>query len=386
MESRPSITLKTKPDDNECTLDTLLIDDDDDEKRSENDTKLSSDNIIDKKLPTQNNQSEKPVESENVVEELQQLGAEMEKNKKCLCIWCRKTLCCQSMNKKRKDRYKKRISKWLIAFSAFSVRYFSIVDMFTDIFLLSKSVENDDFLPISIVLFLSIISPYILSYSSGVRLFLFRRSYGDNRLKNKNNTNSNNNNNNNTNNMNGVTILLYLLPTGIIYFLLLDVVDIILTLLRLFFLFKFKEMSEIRQIEYTVAKKIGKMDRMNWHGFKRQKSIGMLSFETIPQLVIQLLLYFNIIFSNKDFATDNSTSILISVISAFINGFVQIIKNWKEAETVTETPLQYALTCAMGRVGWLPHKGKIRKLLSSGEYATNSNSNNNNNINNDDKK
>ena len=49
-----------------------------------------------------------------------------------------------------------------------SLRFLSIIDLVTDINLLVKSVESATLLPFSISLFLSIIAPYILSYSSGM--------------------------------------------------------------------------------------------------------------------------------------------------------------------------------------------------------------------------
>ena len=37
------------------------------------------------------------------------------------------------------------------------------------------------------------------------------------------------------------------------------------------------------------------MDRMNWEGLKRQKKVSQLTFETIPQICLQLFLWFGLI-------------------------------------------------------------------------------------------
>ena len=105
----------------------------------------------------------------------------------------------------------------------------------------------------------------------------------------------------------------------------------------------------------------------------RQKTIGQLTFETLPQLVIQILLYNEIIFKEEGsgFVEDNEIEILLSAASAGFNGFLQIARIIKESQAVDEKFLQYALTCAMGRVGWLPFKNKIIKILSDGNNNNN---------------
>ena len=53
-------------------------------------------------------------------------------------------------------------------------RLLSLVDIVTDLILLYKVMSVDDpdkkIMPLAVALFVSIISPYILSYSSGVKL------------------------------------------------------------------------------------------------------------------------------------------------------------------------------------------------------------------------
>lgn len=86
-----------------------------------------------------------------------------------------------------------------------------IIDLITDIGLLIKSsniiTSNNESIimlfPIS--LFIGIIAPYIISYSSGIKLFLLK----------------NNTLNNNKKKYRTIFTILYLLPTGILYFIVL---------------------------------------------------------------------------------------------------------------------------------------------------------------------
>ena len=83
----------------------------------------------------------------------------------------------------------------------------------------------------------------------GIRLFLFRRSFTDK-----------------LDDADILSIILYLLPTGIIYFMILDLFAVILAILRWIALFTRLEKVDIRRFETLLAKKIGRMDRMNWEG------------------------------------------------------------------------------------------------------------------------
>ena len=71
---------------------------------------------------------------------------------------------------------------------------------------------------------------------------------------------------------------LYLFPTGILYFVFLDIID---GLLQLYIWFSFgvigkiKSESELAQIQSNVAEYFG-MSRMDWFSFKKQKIMAQL--------------------------------------------------------------------------------------------------------------
>ena len=121
---------------------------------------------------------------------------------------------------------------------------------------------------LAVSLYVSIILPYVISYSSGVTLFLQRKTFD------------------NLHGIHRILTILYLLPLGVLYFIFLEVVELLLTILRLFLriIVQYSE-SELKRFEETVAYYCG-MDRMQWEGFKRQRSIAMFMFESLPQVEI----------------------------------------------------------------------------------------------------
>ena len=68
-----------------------------------------------------------------------------------------------------------------------------------------------------------------------------------------------------------------------------------------------------------------------------------------------------------------------SNISAGLNGLFQIIRIALESNACKESFIQYSLTCAMARVGWLPFENKIAKFLTQNRSDNNPNTSNSNN-------
>ena len=191
--------------------------------------------------------------------------------------------------------------------------WLSVVDWVTDIIVLSRIAQynsdsdnkekNVTYLTIS--LFVSILSSYIVSYSSGVKLFLKRKTLD--------NLDKQTNKNNNSRFFDHLKFLFFLLPTGIFYFMFLECIEIILSIVRLFLiLFLGYSMQQLKNFEETVSLQFG-MNRMNWEGFRRQRSITQLIFESLPQLTIQSMIVFEIINISQVIKT-NKIEIYISLV------------------------------------------------------------------------
>eukprot|EP01083_Nonionella_stella_P177652 625049_1 len=239
----------------------------------------------------------------------------------------------------------KKLMQKLVLYSMNIVgRWLSVTDLVTDGILFYRATvygkDNHATLPLTIGLFTSMIAPYILSYSSGVKLFLFRGTFKE---------------------LEGfyrILLLLFLFPTGVLYFVFLDILDIFLNLFRwiVTIVFRWKEIK-VKQLEEVLALQVG-MDRMNWEGFKRQKSVAQLMFETVPQLTMQGLLFWDVI-PGKHLAGIDEFILLISITSASLNCIRQIIKLILESRAVRQNVIEYSLHCVMARVGWVPFRNTI---------------------------
>ena len=77
-----------------------------------------------------------------------------------------------------------------------------------------------------------------------------------------------------------IGLVLFLLPTGVLYFVLIDMLDILLTIYRwILFVILGWDQLQIELTEDILAKQIY-MSRMNFVGFKKQRAVSQLMFET----------------------------------------------------------------------------------------------------------
>eukprot|EP01083_Nonionella_stella_P094458 265001_1 len=214
-------------------------------------------------------------------------------------------------------------------------RVFSLFDIVTDALLLYTSSLNDDLWFFTLGLVISMSAPYIMSYSSGVQLYLFRQSFDESEGFGK------------------IVLFSFLLPTGVLYFVILDLVDILLHLFRwCYFVVCCRSSQEMGQTEQKLSEQLG-MDRMNWEGFKRQRSIGQLMFESVPQVILQTILFS---MSGNAIAP---RQLIISIAFATINIMASLFKLNLEAKCCRCSFISYALICIKARVGWVPQRERI---------------------------
>ena len=236
----------------------------------------------------------------------------------------------------------------------------AFADFFTDIRLLYL-VSNAGLLPLTVILSLSIICPYIISYSCGVKLLFINQHR---------NSNDSNNNNNSLQYMALKRILWYLgiSPVGIFYFVLLDFIDILFNYYKLIMVLLLgKSDFEMKLLEETMANQLG-MSRMDYEGIKRQRTAAMLLFETLPQAIVQGLLMAQVFYDRSllDDANIQESDVYISIISAALNATVQVLRLQSESRACNETFYKYCVSCLMARISWIPFVNDIEKYLTGG--------------------
>ena len=261
-------------------------------------------------------------------------------------------------------------------------RTVSFVDLFTDAYLLYL-VSRIKMMSLTIVLSISIVCPYIVSYSCAIKLFFMNSDRNSNVYDNKNNNGIKDGNKNKNKNIQGLKKLFKYLgisPIGVFYLICLDFIDIIFSYYTFIVIFFFgKSEFEMKLLQETVANQLG-MSIMDYEGLKRQRAVTMLMYETIPQAIIQMLLIFGLFTSDtSDDTSDTSdtndtnvtnaanideTSVYTSVCFAVLNSIFQILRLRSEAQAVREPFYQYCLQCLMARISWIPFKNEIVTFLS----------------------
>eukprot|EP01084_Bolivina_argentea_P269976 458950_1 len=167
--------------------------------------------------------------------------------------------CSKSFNSEA-EGFKSILIKWfikiLVLSSGIISKYTSVLDTVTDIVLLYQAATNDARI-FTILSVICLLSPYILSYSAGVQIFIHRRTFQAVELLT----------------FESLLLGLYLFPCGILYFIFLDIIDIFLELYKWFgygLTNKIKTVEDVVRIESNVSEYFG-MSRMDWKSFKKQK-------------------------------------------------------------------------------------------------------------------
>eukprot|EP01083_Nonionella_stella_P025222 69477_1 len=222
-------------------------------------------------------------------------------------------------------------------------RISAFLDIYSDFVLLYKTSKDPNLIVITCIMLISILSPYLVCYATGIRLYLNRGAF----------TSATNQ----PNCCKKALLLLYVIPTGVLWYIFLDVyVDVTgILVLAPYYLFKvcnsLTPEKDLESIKRRIANWIG-LTFMNLEGYTRMRSISQLMLESIPQIIIQTMLAFGVIrISNT---TITSFDILLSIGSAVINMTSQFAVMKMESIVVRETFLSYALSCMIGRVGWIP--------------------------------
>ena len=89
---------------------------------------------------------------------------------------------------------------------------------------------------------------------------------------------------------------------------------------------------------------------MNWEGFKRQRSIGQLMFESLPQFVLQLV-FIDLLTADGESKISGS-QLFFSIGSAFCNILTTSAKLKMESLCCKTDVISYALICIQVESLW----------------------------------
>ena len=172
-------------------------------------------------------------------------------------------------------------------------RSLSLGDLVTDVRLLYLSSQAE-LLLLTVSLFVTILLPYLLSYSVGIRI-KFIRGGADTQVEKNLGVTQNDSNNDVIKKQNGSSggfkILLnylFIMPSGIIYYIFLDFLDLFFTFYKTIRIVVFFDNEQrLILLQETIAQQYGIGDRMNYEGLKRQKSISTNCYTMFPNCLVK---------------------------------------------------------------------------------------------------
>eukprot|EP01083_Nonionella_stella_P008506 24552_1 len=209
------------------------------------------------------------------------------------------------------------------------VEVLSLCDFITDCIILRKFIMFSHVWWSSFSI-LMMLAPYIISFSSLLFLFKTRRRFK------------------------GLFGTLYLTPFGILYFILVDIFFIVYTLfasvLSLVSCGRLCANSS-DLFEYFLSKIIG-LSAMDIRGYRRLRTIAQITFESIPQIALQLRILFAVQ-DSKDLRLDEY-ELISSLIFALAHLCIETIILYYESKACKMNMMHYGALCLDGRSGFVP--------------------------------
>ena len=93
-------------------------------------------------------------------------------------------------------------------------------------------------------------------------------------------------------------------------------------------------------------------------GFRRLRTITQLIFETVPEFLLQLRIYFYLENSTSEESVSLDT-IKLSILFGMIHGVLEVLTIWIEAKVFQQPFFEYFVICFNGRLGWVPMLYKL---------------------------
>ncbi|KRX09109.1 hypothetical protein PPERSA_08825 [Pseudocohnilembus persalinus] len=229
-----------------------------------------------------------------------------------------------------------------------------VQDYFSDILVIlqfykaasQENQQNYSYMIFVVIYTLCELSPYLIAYSSGIQLF-----NSQNIFQNKKDSCF-------------IKFLksLLLTPLGILYFIFLHFLDIFIvfaeTLINLPFTTDsfFKKSQRFLQ---NLPNQFG-FQNSDFQGYKVQKQISQLMFETFPIGILNILLLTNVLYLED--MQDAQIILLFSTISTILKVVKELIQIYFTAKYLKEGTIEYGIIMIKARYNWLPYKNQVGLL------------------------
>jgi len=169
-----------------------------------------------------------------------------------------------------------------------------------------------------------------------------------------------------------------LTPLIVVYLLLMDIIFIIvsvvivpLTMIVKFLscgLIKIKH-NEIEEKFNIIYETLFGMTDIDIKGFRRLRTISQLSFESLPQIILQCRILFYAVAVGKNELDVSTAAIASSLACAIIHAFFEMIFVYLEAVSCKTTVMHYFIVCFNARFGWIPFVNFFSSLAGYDDEA-----------------
>ena len=101
---------------------------------------------------------------------------------------------------------------------------------------------------------------------------------------------------------------------------------------------------------------------MEVQGFRSQRTIAQFQLESVPQIFLQLRMYYILQNLESENLKVSGKVILASVFCALVHIVFEMTSLYVEATTTETSFLEYMIACYNSREGWIPRRRSIESL------------------------
>ena len=169
-----------------------------------------------------------------------------------------------------------------------------------------------------------------------------------------------------------------LTPLIVVYLLLMDFIFIIVSVIIVPLAMLLKLLSfgylpidhnKIEEKFNVIYENLFGMTDIDIKGFRRLRTISQLSFESLPQIIIQLRILLFSAAVGKNELDVSTAAIAGSLACALIHAFFEMIFVYLEAVSCKTTVMHYFIVCFNARFGWIPFVNFFSSLAGYDDEA-----------------
>lgn len=226
------------------------------------------------------------------------------------------------------------------------------LDLLTDIILLNQiywegmkpeNQDKDSYKIASVVIFIAISSCFLIAYSSIVNMLLYNGVYEPAQIKRQSY-------------FMVFMRLIFLTFVGPFYFLLIEFMQKVMEISAFFGLLHSRNgYKQVKVFFLAIIKKVFGLNEEQCEGLIIQRSIVQLCFESLPMIIVQILIRLGVLDLGVLFEKKGSSNALfLSLLTTVLSVLLVLFNITIESKAFDEDVIEYSLNCFKARQQWIP--------------------------------